>query len=69
MSKEWWLFFLFSTYLGYKMKTVAMSDSKSKVSAVDAGLMLGSVGFFLFNLGKAALRGDQESADALAKSD
>lgn len=60
MGKDWWLVFAAATFIGYQMKILAMSDFTHKVSAIDGGLMLGSVAFFLVNLGKSAMSASNE---------
>lgn len=66
MGKDWWLVFFAATFIGYQMKVLAMSDFTHKVSAIDGGLMLGSVAFFLINLGKSAIAAakDEKSLDS-----
>jgi len=36
--------------LGYQMKLISTKNFSSKVSAIDGGLMMGAVTFFLYNL-------------------
>jgi hypothetical protein len=50
MSAEWWLYFGIGSVIGYQMKTIATKNLGSKVSAIDGGLMLGAVAFFLSHL-------------------
>jgi len=50
MKAEWWLFFGLGAFAGYRMKVIATKDINSKMSAVDGGLMIGAVTFFLHYL-------------------
>ena len=50
MKPEWWLYFGLGALLGYRMKVMATKNITSKVSAVDGGMMLGAVTFFLHHI-------------------
>lgn len=50
MKAEWWLYFGVGSVIGYQMKVAATKNLGSKVSAIDGGLMLGAVIFFLSHL-------------------
>jgi len=50
MRLEWWLFFGLGGLLGYQMKVISTRNITNKISAVDSGLMLGSVAFFLHHI-------------------
>ena len=55
MNRNWWAFFLLGAFIGYKMKVVSSDNIRSKVAAVDGGLMVGAVTFFLHRLVVGAL--------------
>lgn len=66
MGKQWWLLFAAALFVSYKMKSYAVQDINSSISAIDGGLMLGSVAFYLVNLHRAIKDNKTVQASALA---
>lgn len=50
MDKSWWIAFSVGAFLGYQMKIAASNDIQNKVAAIDGGLMIGAVIFFMQKL-------------------